>query len=149
MTDARSNYMNGSARSATMTSATPRSGESFASSISARGLTGDFNDDDRIFERIFLGLQQSAEMVLRTLPTINEHFVSAMKQSIQQGNPDHLKHYWQILCQKCAFALQTADSLKARLSLIKLKEPGIRTQSAFWELCNVFMSVGHAAVQIK
>jgi len=140
MTESRAAYMNGSGRSATMTSATPRSGESFASVSSSGRLNGDFTEEDRLFERIFLGLQQSSEMAIRTLPTVNAHFLQSMKQSIQQGNHDQLKHYWQTLGQKCSFALQTADSLKSRLSLIKLKEPGIRTQSAFWELCNAFMS---------
>jgi hypothetical protein len=143
MTDNRAAYLNGSGRSATMTSATPRSGESFVSNASSGRtlLNGDFNEEDRLFEKIFLGLQQSCEMSLRTLPTVNAHFLSSMKISLQLGNHDQLKHYWQSLGQKCSVAVQTADSLKARLSLIKLKEPGIRTQSAFWELCNAFMSV--------
>lgn len=140
LTDSRSAYTNGSGRSATMTSATPRSGESFTSVSSAGRMNGDFTEEDRLFERIFLGLQQSSEMAIRTLPTVNAHFVQSNKNSMQQGTYDQLKHYWQALSIKCSFALETAETLKARLSLIKLKEPGIRTQGAFWELCNTFMS---------
>jgi Leucine-rich repeat (LRR) protein len=142
-TDTRSQFMNGQ-RAATMTSATPRSGESFASASTSgsRGAgVGDFSEEDRLFERIFLGLQQCSEMAIRTLPDCNVHFVTAMRVSIQQGNPDQLKQYWQLLSQKCNVAIQTAETLKNRLSLIKLKEPGIRTQSAFWELCNTFIKV--------
>lgn len=145
-TDVRPPFLNGSGRSATISSAvsaTPRSGESFVSSSTSSGRTiGDFTEEDRLFEKIFLGLQQSSEMAIRTLPTVNNHFSKAMKLSIQQGNADQLKQYWQILSQKCSTALQTAESLKTRLSLIKLKEPGIRTQGAFWELCNSFINVG-------
>jgi hypothetical protein len=134
-------FMNGG-RSATMTSATPRSGESFASGASSGRLNGgDFTEEDRIFEKIFLRLQQSSEMTIRTLPTVNNHFVMAMRISSQQSNPDQPNQFWQVLIQKCSNALQTAESLKARLSLIKLKEPGIRTQGAFWELCNSFIHV--------
>lgn len=140
LTDSRSVYTNGSGRSATMTSATPRSGESFTSVSSAGRMNGDFTEEDRLFERIFLGLQQSSEMAIRTLPTVNAHFVQSNKNSMQQGTYDQLKHYWQALSIKCSLALETAETLKARLSLIKLKEPGIRTQGAFWELCNTFMS---------
>ncbi|OBT56344.1 hypothetical protein VE04_02464, partial [Pseudogymnoascus sp. 24MN13] len=140
LTDSRNAYTNGSGRSATMTSATPRSGESFTSVSSAGRMNGDFTEEDRLFERIFLGLQQSSEMAIRTLPTVNAHFVQSNKNSMQQGTYDQLKHYWQALSIKCSFALETAETLKARLSLIKLKEPGIRTQGAFWELCNTFMS---------
>lgn len=140
-TDVRPQFLNGSGRSATMTSATPRSGESFASSGGRSIVNGDFNDEDRLFERIFLGLQQSSEMAIKTLPNVNSYFISAMRMSIQQGNVDQLKQYWQLLSQKCTIALQTAETLKARLSLIKLKEPGIRNQSTFWELCTAFINV--------
>lgn len=128
-------------RSATMTSATPRSGESFGSNSTSGGKGGDFTEEDRLFEKIFLRLQQSSEMAIRTLPSVNSHFVTAMKISNQQSSPDQPKQFWQVLIQKCTIALQNADVLKARLSLIKLKEPGIRTQSAFWELCNAFINV--------
>ncbi|RDW60823.1 hypothetical protein BP6252_12206 [Coleophoma cylindrospora] len=128
-------------RSATMTSATPRSGESFGSSSTSGGRGGDFTEEDRLFERIFLRLQQSSEMALRTLPSVTSHFVTAMKISSQQSNADQTRPpFWQILIQRCSIALQNAEALKARLSLIKLKEPGIRTQSAFWELCNAFIN---------
>jgi hypothetical protein len=134
-------FMNGG-RSATMTSATPRSGESFASGASSARLNGgDFTEEDRIFEKIFLRLQQSSEMTIRTLPTVNNHFERAMRISSQQSNPDQPRQFWQVLIQKCSNALQIAESLKVRLSLIKLKEPGIRTQGAFWELCNSFIHV--------
>jgi hypothetical protein len=136
-------FLNGSGRSATMTSATPRSGESFASSGTVGRVGGDFTEEDRIFEKIFLRLQQSSEMAIRTLPSVNSHFVTAMKISNQQSRPDQPKQFWQILIHKCSIALQTADTLKARLSLIKLKEPGVRTQGAFWELCNAFIHVGY------
>jgi hypothetical protein len=132
--------MNGAQRSATMTSATPRSGESFASSNSGR-IGGDFTEEDRIFEKIFLRLQQSSEMALKTLPSVSSHFFTAMNISSQQSNPDQPRQFWQVLIQKCSIALQNAETLKARLSLIKLKEPGIRTQGAFWELCNAFIHV--------
>ena len=133
-------YMNGAQRSATMTSATPRSGESFASSASGR-TGGDFTEEDRTFEKIFLRLQQSSEMALKTLPSVSSHFFTAMKINGQSSNPEQPKQFWQVLIQKCSISLQNAESLKARLSLIKLKEPGIRTQGAFWELCNAFIHV--------
>ncbi|KAH6674552.1 RAM signaling pathway protein-domain-containing protein [Halenospora varia] len=129
-------YVNGAGRSATMTSATPRSGDSFASSSTNGGLVrGDFTEEDRLFENIFLRLQESSEMAIRTLPSVNNHFIRASRQA----NPDQPKQFWQALIQKCTIAHQTAETLKARLSLIKLKEPGIRTQGAFWELCSAFV----------
>jgi hypothetical protein len=80
-------------------------------------------------------------MALKTLPSVSSHFFTAMNISSQQSNPDQPRQFWQVLIQKCSIALQNAETLKARLSLIKLKEPGIRTQGAFWELCNAFIHV--------
>ncbi len=143
-TDVRPQFLNGVGRSATMTSATPRSGESFASFASSNGratTNGEFTDEERLFERIFLSLQQSSEMTIKTLPTVNGYFVAAMKTTIQQGNVDQLKAYWQLLSQKCTAALQTAETLRTRLSLIKLKEPTVRHEGAFWELCHTFINV--------
>jgi hypothetical protein len=143
-TDVRPQFLNGVGRSATMTAATPRSGESFTSSASSNGraiTNGEFTDEERMFERIFLSLQQSSEMTIKTLPTVNGYFVAAMKTTIQQGNVDQLKAYWQLLSSKCTIALQTAETLRTRLSLIKLKEPTVRHESAFWELCHSFINV--------
>lgn len=141
-TDVHGPYINGAGRSATFTSATPRSGESFASSNASR--MGDFSEDDRVFEKIFLRLQESTDMSVRTLPIVSHHFVSAMKTSIESTNPDQPKQFWQVLIQKTAIALHATDSLKARMSSIKLKEPGIRTQSTFWILCNSFIQVSES-----
>ena len=135
-------FLNGTGRSATMTSATPRSGESFASSTTSSGrIGGDFTEEDRIFEKIFLRLQDASEMTIRALPHVNGHFVMAMEAGIQQNKPDQPRQFWQALILKCNTALQTAEALKSRLSLIRLKDPGIRTQNTFWELCNSFIQV--------
>lgn len=137
-------FTNGSSRSNTMTTATPRSGESFGSVSSGR-VGGDFTEGDRIFEEIFLKLRQSTDEALYNLPQVLQHFVSAAKISSQQ-NLDQPKHFWQALIQKCDIARQTADALKSRLLLIKLKEPGIRTQNQFWELCIAFISASSPEV---
>ena len=142
-TDARSlPFTNGVGRATTMTSATPRSGDSFASSSTSGGrINGDFTEEDRVFEKIFLRLQQSSENALRALPDVTSHFITAMQINNQSSNPEQPRQFWQVLIQKCQMALQNSESLKARLSLIKLKEPGIRTQAAFWELCSAFIQV--------
>lgn len=136
-------FLNSANRLINISAATPRSGDSFASSNISGGRMngGDFTDEDRAFENIFLHLQQSSDMSTRSLPIVNSHFITAMKLSSQQSNPEQPKHFWQNLIQKTELALQTTDALKRRLSTIKLKEPGIRTQSAFWELCNSFIEV--------
>lgn len=116
--------------------ATPRSGESFASSGGSTNgsRNGEFTDEDQMFEKIFLQLQSSSELLLNTLPMVHELFLASLRQS-------PMKQTWQILTSKCQWAIQAAEKLKARLSTIKLKEPGIRTQSQFWEICNSYIQV--------
>lgn len=133
--DAPPPFVNGNGRSATMTSATPRSGESFVSTGTSGRMIGAFTEEDKIFEKIFLRLQQTSEMALRTLPNVNAHFLGSMQKSANSSNADLAKQYWQLLIHKCTNALNIADSLKSRLSTIKLKDPDIREQKGFWEMC--------------
>lgn len=129
-------------RSITMTSATPRSGDSFSSSnVGDRLVRSEFSEEDRDFERIYLRLLESSEMAIKTLPRVNNHFIQAMRTSNQQQNPELPQQFWNVLIDKCNTAYRTAENLRTRLSVIKLKEPGVRSQGAFWELCNTFILV--------
>ncbi|TPX17088.1 uncharacterized protein E0L32_003206 [Thyridium curvatum] len=132
------NGMNGGSRTATIVSATPRSGESFVSSGS-RGPTGDFTEEDRMFDRIFLSLQKTSDLVMRILPNFNHQFTLALRSATAQRAPDRVIYSWRVLISKCSTAIQQCEELKNRLSMIKLKEPGLRTQGAFWTLCNNFI----------
>jgi hypothetical protein len=145
-------YMNGGGRTATITSATPRSGESFASSntSSGRGLSGDFTEEDRLFEKIFLSLQKSSELVIRTLPNLNSQFTTTLRGAVTQRAPDEATQTWKILVAECSTTIQQTEILKKRLSQIKLKEPGIRTEAAFWTICQDFLDAwAELGTQIK
>ncbi|KAK3314629.1 RAM signaling pathway protein-domain-containing protein [Apodospora peruviana] len=133
-------YINGTGRTATISAATPRSGESFTST-STSGLRGmlDFNDEDRGFERIFLSLQRSSDLIMRILPTLNAQFSVAMRNATTQRALDHVIMCWRTLIAKCSVCIQQTEVLKAKLSTIKLKEPGVRGQASFWVLCNNFI----------
>ncbi|KAI1008020.1 hypothetical protein K3495_g214 [Podosphaera aphanis] len=135
-------FLNGAARSATFSSVTSRSGHSTRSSsrtLRTFDRIGDFSEEDGIFEEIFLRLQQSSELTMQAIPTVHNHFYVAMKTSCSQTNPEQPKQFWQALIQKCVIVAQNAEMLRSRLSQIKLKEPGIRSQGAFWELCYSFI----------
>ena len=144
-------FLSGAGRSATFTNATPRSGESFASSNASNNrMAGmDFTEEDRMFEKIFLRLQETTELSIKSLPIVNNHFITAMTTNNQQARPEFVKPFWQVLIQFTTIALQTSEELKARLSLIKLKEPGIRTHGPFWELCNSFIDVSPWVFSVK
>lgn len=128
-------YINGTGRTATITSATPRSGESFVSTSSRGAPTADFTEEDRMFEKIFLSLQKSSDVALRLLPGLNNQYASSLRAAMAQRAPEQVTRDWRILLGRCATAIQQTETLKSRLSSIKLKEPGVRWQDAFWSLC--------------
>ncbi|KAJ2907108.1 Leucine-rich repeat-containing protein sog2 [Zalerion maritima] len=131
--------INGTGRTATITSATPRSGESFTSSISGRGLVPDFTEQDRLFERVFLSLQRSSEKVMLTLPHFNSQFLNGYKMASGQRYAEAHIRLWKVLYDRCQIMLNTTDALKMYLSSIKLKDPEVRNQARFWGICRDFI----------
>lgn len=148
-TDVAMPYINGTGRTATVSAATPRSGESFVSTgtTGTRNLSADFTEEDRAFERIFLSLQKTTELVMRILPPMNTQFMSSMRSAIGLHSPEHVIQAWRGLVAKCTTSIQQTEALKARLSSIKLKEPGIRTQQSFWRMCSSFMDSWYVLVK--
>ncbi|KAK1761212.1 RAM signaling pathway protein-domain-containing protein [Echria macrotheca] len=146
-TDVPMAYINGTGRTATISAATPRSGESFVSIGTGRGLNGDFTEEDRAFEKIFLSLQRSSDMLMRVLPNLNAQFTSSMRSAMAYRASDHVIQCWKALIAKCNTSIQQTEWLKSRLSSIKLNEPGIRTQPAFWGLCNTFVDSWHKFIR--
>lgn len=132
-------HANGNNHMDSLASATPRSGESFASAIS-RDVRSDTSEDDAAFDKIFLSLQRSADIVLRTLPNFNIQLSGGLRNAMQRGAPPGLIKAWKDLIAMCETFIHQTEIIKSRLSLIKLKEPGIRSQPSFWILCNNFVS---------
>ncbi|KAK3986646.1 RAM signaling pathway protein-domain-containing protein [Cladorrhinum sp. PSN332] len=133
-------YTNGGSRTAILSAATPRSGESFTSTSTSgmRNLPGD-TEEDVIFDRIYLSLQKSTNIVLQILPPMSTQFAASMRTAIAQRSPEHVAQYWKQLVARCNQSIQQTEVLKAKLSAIKLKEPGVRTQASFWVTCNSFV----------
>ncbi|KAK6072439.1 RAM signaling pathway protein [Seiridium cupressi] len=135
-TDVPIPYVNGTGRTATITSATPRSGESFASDGSRYG--SDVSNEERHFEKIFLSLSKSTELLMRNLPIFNQQFNNGLREARAQRASEQVLYDWRLLIGRCTHAVQQTDLLKGRLSAIKFKEPGIRTDPGFWALCKSF-----------
>ncbi|GAW13125.1 hypothetical protein ANO14919_025030 [Xylariales sp. No.14919] len=126
-------------RTAQVMAATPRSGESFASSSTDPRYPTDFPAEERQFEKIFLSLQRSTDLLMCTLPGLNVQFSNGKRSAEIQRSPDIVIHAWRALIAKCGIAIRETEILKTRLSGIKLKEPGIRTDAIFWSLCKSFI----------
>lgn len=142
-------HINGNSRTAIMMSATPRSGESFAS-ISSRDIGSDHSEEDAQFDKIFLSLQRSADIVMRTLPSFQVQLSGTLRTVVQQRAPTSLIREWRALITICDSTVQQTETLRGKLSAIKLKEPGVRSQASFWTLCNNFiLSWTELAYKIK
>lgn len=137
-TDVNMPYLNGNGRTTIVTSATPRSGESFASSDGSR-YGPDISGEERHFEKIFLSLSKSTELLMRTLPMFNQQFNSGLRDARASRAPERIVQSWKDLIIRCSHAIHQTDLLKDRLSAIKFKDPGIRTDPGFWALCKCFV----------
>ncbi|KAF4123645.1 Leucine-rich repeat (LRR) protein [Geosmithia morbida] len=119
-------------------SATPRSGESFASAMS-REVPSEASEEDAQFDRIFLSLQKSADIVLRTLPNFNVQLSGRLRNAASRGAPNGVVQEYKALISMCNNTIQQTEVMRSRLSHIKLKEPGLRSQPGFWNLCSNFI----------
>ncbi|RYP40786.1 hypothetical protein DL767_001432 [Monosporascus sp. MG133] len=138
VTDVSGPFTNGGMRTAQIASSTPRSGESFASSTDGR-FGPDPTTEERQFDKIFLSLQKSSDLVMRTLPYFLMQFNASRRNAEVSRASDHVIHCWKGLVEKCNIAVRETEKLKNRLSRIKLKEPGVRTDPSFWNLCKSFI----------
>ncbi|PKK50683.1 hypothetical protein CI102_8103 [Trichoderma harzianum] len=132
-------YNNAGSRTARLASATPRSNDSFPSSF-GRDISSDFSEEDAQFDKIYLALQRSTDVVLHILPNFNVQLTGGIRNAIQQRAPSAMIRDWKNLIAMCNDAIQQTEILKNRLSLIKLKDPGVRSHAGFWSLCSNFIS---------
>lgn len=131
-------YGKASSRTAKLASATPRSGESFSSSGS-RDLPNEYGGDEAQFDRIYLSLRKSTDVVLRTLPGFLSQLQSGLRAAVQQRAALASSQHWRSVINACGYAIQQTEILRNKLSQIKLKDPGVRSQPAFWSLCSNFL----------
>ncbi|KHN95837.1 RAM signaling pathway, SOG2 [Metarhizium album ARSEF 1941] len=130
---------NGSTRTAKLASATPRSGGS-SSSAGSRDLTNDYAGDDAQFEKVFVSLQRSTDIVLRILPSFHSQLQGKLRAAMQQRAPMALVQDWKHLVGMCGYTIQQTEILRNRLSLMKLNDPSVRSHPGFWSLCNNFVN---------
>lgn len=143
----------GGSRNNTMTSlstaATPRSSESF-STIASSNLPSRSNtmrsgtmydtDTDEQFDRIFLKLRSACDLAAQSLPHCRAEF-AARKVGAENAGQARGAHAWALAGEKCETVVQANATLIGRLKVVKLKDPGVRNQRDFWQLCDGFVQV--------
>ncbi|KAG6018277.1 hypothetical protein E4U43_005847 [Claviceps pusilla] len=137
-TDIAGQQSNGQSLTAKIAAVTPRSGESF-SSTGSRDMAIDYTGEDVQFERIFLSLQKSTDAVSRTLPSFHVLLQGCLRSAMQKRAPLAYAQDWKNLIAVCGHAIQQTEIMRNKLAMIKLKDPGVRSQPAFWKLCHNFV----------
>jgi hypothetical protein len=133
---------------ASMSAATPRSGESFstlATTMSrANTLTSTFDehDEDALFERIYAKLKNACDSCSVHIPEISQILKSKFATLRRELDSDDPKiKVLAGLIEKCDLVLESIYSLGHRLSQVQLKDSQIRGQPAFWQQCMSFIKV--------
>ena len=159
-------YINGRSRSNSRTNTlttssvsslanTPRSGESFlvpetpVESPEHNGNPYQYsheNQQDMLFERIYLALFESIDVGLRTVPKVFQQAKYCYDDAKAKFASGQILSLLARLTMACRLYLEMCDTLKARLQSVKLKEPEVRSSTDFWKLClryvNAFVRLG-------
>ena len=158
-------YVNGRSRSNSRTNTlpisatssmanTPRSGESFmgpgtpmirSRSNSAvaigQGIQNlqppqDGSDHEAQFEKIFLTLGTAVEEGTNVIPGVLDQFTRCLE--VAQRTPhtaQNIHNLWTTLISRAKTCIDMCETLKMRLSTIKLNEPDVRNAKDFWRIC--------------
>lgn len=131
-----------------MTSATPRSGESFSTLANAMSrtntLTSTFEeaDDDAQFERIYSKVRTACENCQSSIPRI----LATLKITYEQMRKDFDSEHPRLkalagLIEKSYDVQQTSAPLYERLDRMQLGDSDSRDQPEFWQQCMGFIKV--------
>ena len=119
---------------------TPRSAASFSSSVLSAG-DDEIQDASDFFERFFVSIQQTVDLVLTILPSLNARFRADLREA--RADPNHTTPIqgWEQLVSKCANAIQQGEMLRSTLNNLMAGDPAVEnTMSQFWNLCNAFFN---------
>ena len=152
-------YVNGRSRSNSRTTTltgsttssvanTPRSGESFGmpstpytayTTSRSNTMHGfDESESEAIFEKIFINLTVAYDHALKGIPLVHRHVSRCLEVALETHTTKEICAFWKHLIDICHVAIDVSGALKLRLSNIKLKDPNLRNQREFWQLCTAF-----------
>ncbi|KAK4549610.1 hypothetical protein LTR36_004911 [Oleoguttula mirabilis] len=147
-------------RTNTMTSlsaVTPRSGDSFSTmstsnlpsrSNTMRSVIDDGEYDDN-FDRIYAKLKSACDLAAQSLPHCRTEFFGG-KNNADQVSQTRAAHHWALAINKCDTVIAANNMLISRLRVIRVKDPMVRNQRDFWQLCDAFVqSWTDLATEIK
>ncbi|KAK0861280.1 RAM signaling network component [Friedmanniomyces endolithicus] len=97
----------------------------------------DYGDSDEQFDRIYLKLQSACDLARKALPHCRSEFASR-KATADSTGQTRAAHHWSLAISKCDAVITANGLLHSRLRIVKVKDPGVRNQRDFWQLCDAF-----------
>ncbi|MCJ1399048.1 RAM signaling network component [Xylographa trunciseda] len=133
-----------SASTASSVANTPRSGESFLipgtpihpsidPTYEPQNLTA--QDQDAIFEKIYLDFNSSVNTGLTAIPRVLARFSRSLEVARNNYASIEIVDLWSRLVSRGRSCYDLCEALKYRLSTVKLKDPEVRKTPDFWKLC--------------
>ncbi|EMC97600.1 hypothetical protein BAUCODRAFT_122033 [Baudoinia panamericana UAMH 10762] len=109
----------------------------------------DYGENDEQFDHIYLKLQSACDLARKSLPHCRTEFVTRKESADTAGQP-RAAHHWALAISKCDAVIAANTLLHNRLKVVKVKDPGVRNQKDFWQLCDAFVqSWTDLATEIK
>lgn len=98
-------------------------------------------EEEQQFERIFLQMSNACQYALQALPRCNSIFSHYRQVAAEQRGDQTELSLYDGICDRCGIAIEAADALSKRLETVRLRDPSVRGQLDFWQLCTAFSRV--------
>lgn len=108
----------------------------------------DEHDTDEQFDRIFLRLKSACDLTYQSLPEYRRE-CSIRREHAVGANQVSIANLWSVSIHRIEAMISANNTLMSRLKIVRVKDPGIRTQKEFWQLCDSFVNVRHTQPKIR
>jgi Leucine-rich repeat (LRR) protein len=115
----------------------PRSTSYFAQINQATGLTE--SQEEAHFGQIFMSLTSAYEAALRNVPVAREHFLRCLEAAREGQQTRAIQQLWSALVYRCQQCHDVSEALQMRLTSMRIKDEGGRSDPSFWLLCKTFL----------
>lgn len=100
---------------------------------------GAVSEEEIQFERIFMSLRRSADLVLQTLPRLTAQLSDGLNMAMQQRAPIQLVH-WKGLIATFTSIIEHTEAMRNRIYSVNLRDPTMRFQAGLWNPCISFIA---------
>ena len=108
-------------------------------------LSVDESDEDAQFDEIRNKLVAATDFATHALPKCLDIIADCTKLAVDRGASEADIALYRIIGERCQAARDASEALKRRLLDMRLKDPEIKMDLEFWQLCTSFTRVSSTA----